>query len=191
MSQTTITLNAVAYPSYATAAEADTYLAVEPAYMATWAKVSADTKAAYLIAATRRLDALPWAGQKASATQAAEWPRADLTDANGDAVPSNTVPIQIEYATILLAAAIATDPTAFDSSTTDDDIQSERIGPKAVTYFHRQRSRLEQQLGSRRLVNLLRPWLASAVPSRPLVTGTGDKSSFVPLDRYGRSEGTA
>ncbi|MCY3784595.1 MAG: hypothetical protein OXG79_12545 [Chloroflexi bacterium] len=191
MSLTMLTIGERQYVSYASVAEADNYLAVDPAYMATWNALDDDAKGRDLIAATRHLDTLLWAGTKTSTAQVNEWPRSGLVERDGDTVRSNSIPVQLEQATALLAAAVARDPYLFERDASDGDVQSERIGPKAVTYFHRKTDRLVRRVGNARALELIRQWLAGATPAAPVVTGTGDKSSFVPLDRYGRNKGVA
>lgn len=192
MSLTMITIGERQYVSYASVAEADHYLAVDPAYMTTWAALDADAKGRNLIAATRHLDTLRWAGTKTLAAQVNEWPRSGLLERDGDAVPTNAIPLEIEQATILLAARVVQEPTLFAGDSTDENVESERIGPKAVSYFRRRRvDLLVRRVGDTRALALIRQWLSGTTPSKPVVTGTDDRSSFEPLDRYGRTKGVA
>jgi len=192
MSLTMLTIGGQMYVSYASVSEADAYLAVDPAYMATWDALDDDAKGRNLIAATRHLDTLKWAGTKTSAAQVNAWPRSGLVERDGDPLPTNTIPPEIEQATILLAARVTQEPTLFVGDSTDENVESERIGPKAVSYFRRRRTdRLVRRVGDARALALIRQWLSGTTPSKPVVTGTDDRSSFVPLDRYGRTKGVA
>ena len=185
MSLTAITIAGVDYPSYATVAEADAYLAVDSARREPWAALDGDIKDFNLAAATRRLDSLPWAGRKADDAQSTEWLRLDVTPA------APGLPREVEQATILLAGDLAVNPAALSAASSDADVQSERIGPYAATYFYRRRqSTVLQALGGNRdALGLVRQWLAGAPVSAPVATGTGERSEFYPPGRYGRTEG--
>ena len=183
MSLTAITIAGVDYPSYATVAEADVYLAVDSGRRTAWAALDADTKRVNLAAATRRLDSLPWTGRKADDAQFAEWPRL-IPKAAG-------LPREVEQATILLAGDLAVNPAALSAAPSYADVQSERIGPYSTTYFYRRRqSAVLQALGGNRdALELVRQWLSGAPVSAPVATGTGERSEFYPPGRYGRTEG--
>ena len=185
MSLTAITIAGVDYPSYATEAEADVYLAVDSARREAWAALDADSKRVNLAAATRRLDSLPWVGRKADDAQSAQWPRLDTTPSTAG------IPPGLERAAILLAGDLAVHPAALSAASSDADVQSERIGPYSTTYFYRRRqSAVLQALGGNRdALGLVRQWLSGAPVAAPVATGTGERSEFYPPGRYGRTEG--
>ena len=189
MSGTTVMIDTHTYASYATVAEADAYLAADPTAASAWAALSDDDKARRLVAATRRLDLLPWAGDRTAATQPGQWPRTGLTDADGASVPSDSIPPQIEVATIVLAGSAA----VVSVVATDDgaDIESEMIGPKQVSYWHRRRGRIERLIGSNPAVLAsIRRWLRSGVPAAgAIVSGGTTASAFAPPDRPSTAEG--
>ena len=64
MTISTITIETVDYVSYASVAEADAYLNVDPVRESTWEALDTDGKGKKLVAATRRLDLLSWQGEK-------------------------------------------------------------------------------------------------------------------------------
>lgn len=194
LAQLTIEGRTDEYLSYATVDEADEYLAVEPAYMAAWAAIDTaedNTKKIYLIAATRHLDGLRWSGEKAVATQNTQWPRSGLTDRDGNDVAADAVPKAIEQAVILLAADLSLDSEALSTDAAEDNVASERIGPKSVSYFRPRRTSAKQRIRNRRVLALIACWLGGPGPTPPFVSGTDGVSSFTGLDRYGRSEGAA
>ena len=194
LAQLTIEGRTDQYPSYATVDEADEYLAVEPTYTAAWAAIDTagnNTKKIYLIAATRYLDGLLWAGDKAVATQDTQWPRSGLTDRDGNDVAAGAVPTAIEQAVILLAADLSLDSEALSTDAAEDNVASERIGPKSVSYFRPRRTSAKQRIRNRRVLALVSYWLGVRGPTPPFVSGTDGVSSFTGLDRYGRSEGAA
>ena len=185
MSLTAITIAGVDYPSYATVAEADVFLAVDSGRREAWTALDPDTKHVNLAAATRRLDSLSWIGRKADDAQSTEWPRLDLTPA------APGLPSEVEQAAILLAGDLAVNPAALSTAPSDPDVQSERIGPYSTTYFYRRRqSAVLQALGGNRdALGLVRRWLSGAPVAAPVATGTGERSEFHPPGRYGRTEG--
>ena len=179
MSLTTITVGSVSYPSYATVAEADAFLAVDLERSMAWADLDPEGKGLRLIAATRRLDSLRWAGSKADDAQAAEWPRRGLFYETGDAIPE-----RLEQACILLAGDYAAGRV---DDGEDGAIQSERVGPIATTYFYpRRRSQAARLLGD--ALGLVSQWLEGPSIAAPVATGTDAESVFTPRDRYGRTD---
>ena len=190
MSLHSVTIGSTAYDAYADVVEADIYLAVELTYFAAWDALSDEDKNVRLIAATRYLDGFRWAGEPTTPGQATEWPRSGLLGRDGEDLATDSVPRAIENATILLAADLAIDSGALSVSSSDGNVQSERIGPKAVTFFRpRRQTRLEVTIGNRRVHGLVRRWLFSA-RTPPVVSGTDRRSAFEP-ERFGRSEGIA
>ena len=180
MSLTTITIGDIDYPSYATVAEADAYLAIDLARNEAWAALDDEGKGLRLVAAARRLDSLRWAGRKGLASQATAWPRSGLAPPPADAVPP-----EIERAAILLAGDYAAG--RIDDGD-DKAVQSQRVGPIAKTYFYpRRRSHSAQLLGD--ALPLVSQWLEAAGVAAPAATGTDAESAFTHRDRYGRTEG--
>jgi hypothetical protein len=66
--------------SYATVAAADAYMETVPSFSTIWAALTADGKAARLIAGTRAIDRLPLIGTKNNAAQSLAFPRAEQDD---------------------------------------------------------------------------------------------------------------
>lgn len=97
------TAGAVTANSYATRAEADVYHQTH-LYNATWLAADDWQREAALIWATRLLDhQLEWEGEKVSGMQALRWPRAGVTDRDGWAIDSATIPVFLKHATAELA----------------------------------------------------------------------------------------
>ena len=65
MSLSDLVVDSVTYKSYASLAEANAILNVDPVRRSTWNNLADDAKSIDLIAATNRLDLLPWQGEKA------------------------------------------------------------------------------------------------------------------------------
>lgn len=137
MAISTITIGANDYTAYASVAEADIYLAVDPVRSATWAALTTDQKGQYLVAATRRLDLLTWSGTKTGdeGTQINAWPRTGVTYADGTAVSTSEVPQEVEDATILLAGTIASTPTASGAGDSSSNNKRVKAGSAEVEFF--------------------------------------------------------
>jgi hypothetical protein len=90
--------------AYADVADGDVYHAGH-LYASAWTAASADQKAVALVMASRLLDAeYRFAGTRAVASQALQWPREDCPDPDtGDVVPENSVPKPVLEATCELA----------------------------------------------------------------------------------------
>ena len=184
MSLTTITIGGVDYPSYATIDEADAYLAIDTTRAGAWSALDEAAKSQCLAAATRRLDGLPWAGRKTSESQITAWPRTGMKPE-----PSKNVPLEIEQACVLLAGDLAVTPHASLNDSRVQDVQSERVGPKSVSFFGRRRERESNTgLGSETAA-LVAKWLQGPVVATPMATGTDGESEFLPEGRYGRTKG--
>lgn len=137
MTISTITISAVNYTAYASVAEADAYLAVDPTRSATWAALSTDVKGQYLVAATRRLDQLDWAGTKTGDedTQDNAWPRTGVAYKDGTAVSDSEVPQAVEDATVLLAGSIALTPAQSNAGTSGSNQKRLKAGSAEIEFF--------------------------------------------------------
>ncbi|MDE0632529.1 MAG: hypothetical protein OXH73_13595 [Caldilineaceae bacterium] len=176
MSLTMLTVDAAHYVSYATLAEANAYLRVEPALYGGWNALTDEEKSVRLIAATRRIDLLPWAGQALTAGQA--WPRTGVTYADGSDVPHSVAPLEVERAVIWLAGNVnlPLSPAA-NLSGLETGVQSRRVGPRTTTFYPRRRSELELQIPAR-VRRLVGAFLAStAAVGAPLLAFDGPETS--------------
>lgn len=137
MTITTITIETVDYISYASLVEANRLLNTDPTREAAWEALSDDQKGKNLVAATRRLDLLNWAGQKTGgdATQDNAWPRTGVTYPDGTAVPDSIVPRAVENATILLAGSITLSAANANAGTAGSNIERVRAGSAEVQFF--------------------------------------------------------
>lgn len=90
--------------SYADIATADAYAAAR-LYATAFSDATTDFKERALKMATRELDKMNWLGDIVDTTtpQALRWPRSSVTDLDGTAVSSTTIPQFLEEATIELA----------------------------------------------------------------------------------------
>lgn len=123
--------------SYVTTAEADSYLEAR-LNAGAWTSATADQKAAALIEAQRSMQVLPWAGLRATDTQALAWPRTEVRDPDNkdrDDYPDTLVPTRVkdaqcEWALEFLKAG-TTDIAAADPSA---NIVRERVDVIEVEY---------------------------------------------------------
>lgn len=190
MSITTITIATVDYVSYASVAEADAYLAVDPTRAATWAALSTDQKGTNLVAATRRLDLLSWEGQKTGSadTQDNSWPRTGATYKDGTAVSTTEVPHGVEAATILLAGSIAITPATSGAGTSGNNIRRLQAGSASLEYF---RPTDGKALQDETAFALVKEFLTAGISSDVGAAAYGDGVSSFTDDQmsYGLREG--
>lgn len=129
------------------AADADAFVSLEDcnAYceargLTDWtgsADSPADSREAAIRRATGYLSAgFSWKGYRTSGrAQALAWPRADVEDGEGNAVPSDEIPVEIVQACCHIAAAeVATPGVMSPSVDLTARVKSERVGPLAIEY---------------------------------------------------------
>lgn len=95
--------------SYVTLAEAESYFAnrLNSSVNGDWTNDSAgtartdDVKKAALITATFRIDEEQFRGIKTSSGQALKWPRTGVSDEDGEAFNSATIPTRVKHATFM------------------------------------------------------------------------------------------
>lgn len=190
MTITAIEIGGNEYTSYASVAEADRYLAVDPVRAAPWAALTADTKGSRLIAATRRLDLLDFSGKRAEADQPLAWPRVNSTRNGASRDPGSGVPLEVQNATILLAGSIATDPTQAEAGGSGSNIRRERVGPIETEYFRPTIPGLPLQ--DRTAFDVIAPWLSGATGlGSGLASGTNGTSAFEIRNAPGLDDGYA
>ncbi len=192
MTLTTLTINTINYTSYATVAEADAFLAVDPIRKATWeALPDVDAKGRELVAATRRLDLLSWAGSKDGGddTQESAWPRSGLTFLDGSTVPNIGVPKEVENSVILLAGTINIEAEVSQAGSSGSNIKKVEAGSVEVAFF-RQTDGVPLQDES--AFNLISLWLQANAISEDLgasaFNNTGT-SVFEDADSFGLNKG--
>ena len=192
MTINTITINSLDYEAYATRAQVNGYLAVDPVRKATWEALTDDddSRGPDIVAATRRLDLLSWQGEKTGgAAQENAWPRTGLTYPDGTAVSTSEVPQEVENATALLAGSIAISAKVADEGTSGSNIKGVKAGSAEVDFFRAQKGK---PLQDETAFKLVQQWLeASALSSAlgPLATGTDGESTFEDIDQWGRTRG--
>lgn len=194
MTISTITISAVDYVSYASVAEADARLAVDPVRAATWAALTNDQKGVNLVAATNRMDLLAYGGEKTGGdAQANKFPRTGLTYASGAQVSTTEVPLGVQDATILLAGSIALDATAAQQGSSGSNVKSVKAGSTGVEFF---RQTTGVPLADETAYSLVREFLSASGLVGGSVgnysSGTSDAdgvSSFSDRDAWGRTTG--
>lgn len=99
--------------SYVAVATADDYFVVDTGFAAAWLAYTTQQKQYALAWATRILDQkVTWRGTREETTQALAWPRSGTTDKDGVAIDSDTIPAQVQQATMEMAKFLASgDPT--------------------------------------------------------------------------------
>lgn len=195
MSITTLTIDTKPYTSYASVAEADDFLNVDPVREVAWELLDDATKSKKLVAATRRLDLLNWVGARTDipTTQPAKWPRTGVAYPDGTAVSTTEVPQELEDACILLAGSIAIDAKLAEEGTSGTKTKRVKAGSVAIEFFGTRQGKPLQDETAFKLVNI---FLESAVVAGDrglLDTGTDGVSSFTDPDntKFGRDRGFA
>lgn len=124
------------YTSYASLAEANERLIVDPVRGPAWGELTDEQKNSYLVSATNRLDLLRWQGAKAGGeTQANAWPRTGMSYCNGSPAPTDEVPLDVEIATILQAGSIVINPVSSTAGGSGTNIKSVVAGSVSVDFF--------------------------------------------------------
>jgi hypothetical protein len=90
--------------SYASVAEANSYLAQNIHVQPTWRSLATSQKEALLSWSSRYLDQrATWNGTKSVETSALRWPRTGVYDVDGNAIDSDVIPQALKSATIEMA----------------------------------------------------------------------------------------
>lgn len=187
----TVTITGVVYTIYGTYSGAGSMTEYAGAQTApgfvTWRALvaaggaSLDDAYRSLVMATLELDRQQWAGAKTSAVQAQQWPRTGVTRADGTAVDSATVPIEIVQACYELAAQFVLDASLADAANANSNLKRAKAGSAEVEYFR-------PTVGGRfstAVQELVGQFLAGAgSASGPYVAGTDVESSFDADDAY-------
>lgn len=122
MSALVATVGAVNANSYVTVEEANAYF-TDRLYTDNWSNAGASEKTKALLWATRVLDAqVKWHGDKATETQALQWPRVSVIDRSYTVtrvyIPHDTIPIFLKHAQCEVALQLlASDRTLDDDAT--------------------------------------------------------------------------
>lgn len=127
----TIIIDAVEYDTYATVADADSYLAADFTATAWRAETDDDQKGRALVTATRLLDRQVWPGEKADEFQPLAWPRTGVTGYDDYEVPQAVVD-----ACCLLAKYIHEGSTVETSLTTANNTRRLKAGSAEIEYFY-------------------------------------------------------
>ena len=191
MSISTITISGDDFTSYASRAEANTYLVADPVRATTWAALTDANKDINLVAATRRLDMLSWVGVKTGDydTQENQWPRTGMEYADGSDVSTSEVPQAVENATCLLAGTIAIKAAKSEMGTSGSNIKGVKAGSAAVDFFRASDGIPLQDESAYALVKVFLEATAYSSALGPYAYGTDGESSFSSLDNWGRTRG--
>jgi hypothetical protein len=170
----TATVGSASANSYATLAEAETYM--EARLNGTlWDASTDDNKNRALVEAARELDPLGWDGYRVDDTQAMSWPRSWVVnpdDPNRDYYGSTTVPQRVKDAQCELAFQFIKSGVTDVAAQDPYDYITEKKIDVLVTKYAPPGSRPRGLARYPRVMKLIRPLLvASSGISRPLVRG--------------------
>lgn len=188
MSLSTLTISAVNYQSYASNTEADEYLGADIKRATAWAALTEDEQNQSLVSATRYLDSFKWDGDMTDEVtpQTEEWPRTGLTDKNGIAVPTATIPQEVEDATILLAYEVSQNTSLFDTNDTGNNVKRVKAGSVEIENF---RSESGTPLAVSAAFDLVGLWLAGNLSNAIFAFASGTSVDTATGRLYERTEG--
>ena len=190
MSISTLTIGGQDYISYASLAEANIYLAVDPVRMATWGGLTDDQKNSYLAAATRRLDLLTWQGAKTGgASQANKWPRTGVQYPDGTGVSTTEVPLEVGNATCVMAGSIAMDSDNAEAGSTGTNTKRVKAGSVEVLFFRPAAGVPLQDQTAYDMVLLFLEASTVNTSTGSVAYGTDGTSSFDDIDGWGLDRG--
>lgn len=147
---------------------------------------SNDKKKAH-VQATRWIDRERWSGQPTDLVtpQPLAYPRTGLTDCDGNAVDSGTLPDEVFFATSELILILLGDNTATSSSSTGTNTKRVAAGSVNVEFFRPGAS--DGTGGGTTLPTEAWKWVrcfASGGLSAPFASGTGADPFFTDCDKY-------
>lgn len=190
MTITVLTISGNSYNVYASLAEADARLLVDPVRSETWEALKNDERRKRLVAAKYRLDLLDYIGTKTGGnSQVDKWPRTGVTYKDGEAVSTIEVPLEIQDANILIAGDIAIDSDAADAGTSGSNIKRVKAGSAEVEFFT-PTLRNAVALQNEGAFKLIKCFLASSAAALSgLASGTDGQSEFCDQDSFGLDRG--
>lgn len=182
----TITISSVAYSAYAFASDA-----VQSAtdYFGgkldadAWTNATTANKQKALISAARYMDRhVLWAGTKTVSSQALEFPRNGLTDADGNALANNTIPDDIVEGEFELAIAMLQDSALQSAQSSGSNLRKVQAGSASVEYFRPTAGTAYDAPFPVIVWDLVKPYAAGATAlaslSAPTTDGTDEESTF-------------
>lgn len=194
MTITVLNIGGVNYNSYASVAEADARIAVDPTRATAWAALAIAVKEANLVAATYRLDLLIWQGEKTGgASQINKWPRTGVVYPDGTPVTTTDVPLEVQDATSLLAGSITLSAKNANAGSSGSNIKRVKGGSAEVEFFvGTLGTAADAPLQDETVFALIGPFLEGSTISSEtgaLASGTDGESSFCDRDAFGRTRG--
>lgn len=182
-----VTIATVPYSVYLDVAGADVYFGTQlTAAATTWGASVSLLKSQALLQATRMISRGSYAGAKTDSTNSLPFPRTGLTDVDGNAIDSATLPLALQYATAELAAALIVDSTLItDTTGSSSNVKRAKGGSAEVEFFG--------PVFGTRLPSVVSEWLApfygsSIGSSAPGPTGTDCTDSFACPDKFNVKE---
>lgn len=129
------TIGSASANTYATLAEADSYMESH-VYSTDWDAATDPEKNTALAMACRTLDAMfDWAGAATDTTQALRWPRVGIRAANElEFVDDDEIPEELKWAQIELANALIKSDRTADSDIEVNKITSLSAGPVSLSF---------------------------------------------------------
>lgn len=170
---TTVTIGANDYNVYADPPSVTIFASADLTRSATWEALSLDDQNKACVMATRMLDRQDWAGTKADADQALEFPRSGQTE----------IPARVLQAFQMLAVDVGVSPTLVDKVSQQDGVKRVKAGSAEVEKFAPSQQLPDTPL-PRHIWNLIKNYIASSTGSTSSVGCTdvnvGEFTSMFP-----------
>ena len=184
MSLTRFTIGGADYDAYASVEEGDVFLRVEPQRWAQWSQQPDTTKQELLIAASRRVDALLFIGEKTASDQPLEWPRTDVPG-----VADNVIPARVEQAAILLASTFISTPEGTETGQAGSQVKSIKAGSVEIVNFSSVERSVQGTSGNshldslvdQRAALLLQPYVLHPAAAATVGPAGTDPTAGIPL----------
>lgn len=175
--------------TYATRAEADTYLGDSP-FALLWAVVTNDNKDRSLLTAFLLIQRQTWQGERTGGdAQVPAFPRTGLTSCDGVAQSSVTTPDDIKNGQIELAYAISQDPTIATVANSGSNTKRLQAGSASIEFFNSTDGSggVTASRFPANVQELFRCYLAGMDGGGAESFGTCDRSIFDPCNSYDRN----
>ncbi len=195
-SPATVTISSNTYNVYVDQATCAAYLAASLSVPAVgWSAAPSTQQAQAMVMAARMFDRQTWQGTQVPGSPL-QWPRTNVVDKFGNAVPSSSIPQDIINGFCELAAQLFSDPALQDQLSSRWNIQSFNGGPATVTYFHPQQGdrfpMVVQELVGPYFANVIDQGGALGTDSTQATAtdpNNGTNSQFTDLEQYSVTKG--
>lgn len=181
----TVTIDSVDYDVYEAVAAADTILAADFKRAATWAALTTDQKGQALYSSTWWHEGLRLQGEKTEDDNTYQMPRTGLTDKEGNAVDSATLPAVWLRSVVIRAHDISQDADQQGATSFGDNVKRVKAGSVEVEKFRP----VAGLVIPKENLDLIGSFLAGSSRTLPTFGGTTVEADISDADEYDLCEG--